>query len=194
MDVSSFSWISWFKASIVVKAETGGAELDDAKAVGGGAVGLGVARWGISRKEATGRCRVAWRTTATSSSSVDVIKGIGLLKLQLHWILLRCWARLHHRFPSSYFVPPLATFFPYLPRSAAIHPGAPSPTALPLATSSTIPLLAAPASSDSSVPLSLAPPLVSTSTTADALNREIQEKLFTTIDVWFDNGISNLVY
>jgi hypothetical protein len=44
MDVSSFSWISQFRSSAVVKAETGGgAELDRAEVAGGGAVGLGAA-------------------------------------------------------------------------------------------------------------------------------------------------------
>jgi hypothetical protein len=45
MDLSSLSWISWFRSSTMVKAETsGGVELDGAEAVGGGTVGLGAAR------------------------------------------------------------------------------------------------------------------------------------------------------
>ncbi|KAE8037108.1 hypothetical protein FH972_009731 [Carpinus fangiana] len=76
--------------------------------------------------------------------------------------------------PSSHSAPPPATSFPEMP-----HPAAPSPTAPP-------PAAFAPSSS--------APPPVSALTTADDLNGKIQAKLLMSIDIWFDNGVSSLVY
>ncbi|XP_059429807.1 protein argonaute 5-like [Corylus avellana] len=79
--------------------------------------------------------------------------------------------------PSSYSAPPQAASFPEMPRPAPPRPAGPRQTAPPPVASPAGPPPAAPASSHSSAPSSSAPPPVSTSSTEDALNREISEKL-----------------